>query len=424
MATNATTTDATATAVDATETREDERLKNGRVRHDAPYDGAVDNGANRSARDPRMWSAFGLFFVQAFAFAAWLPRLPELKDRFDMTDGDVGLVLLALPVGLLTVIPIVGYASTRVSLRTLNLACMGWMLAAIPLVGLVDGQVGLAIAILLIGMGAGSQGVAMNAAGFAAEEAMGRPILSRCHAMYSLGLAAGGLVAGLIASVGVPIAMHLAATNAVLFVGLLVIARAIVDARKPSDDAPTFALPTGALLVPGLIAMGCLMAEGVAVDWSSIFLADVLAAPAALVGAGVATFSGAMAAMRFAGDWIAGRMGERAIVGVGALVSALGYALTAAAPNPPIAFVGFVLVGVGLAPIVPVAFRMAGRLSPNAPGVGVAAVSTLGYAGFLLGPAVVGLVSEATNLRWSFVAIAALLLTVAALSRRLTAKAA
>ena len=408
---------------DATEALTDERGGGGGRSNVVSIEGASRNGEDNGARDPRMWSAFGLFFVQAFAFAAWLPRLPELKDRFGMSDGDVGLVLLALPVGLLTVIPLVGYASTRLSLRTLNLACMGWMLAAIPLVGLVNGQVGLAVAILLIGMGAGSQGVAMNAAGFAAEEAMGRPILSRCHAMYSLGLAAGGLIAGLIAAAGVPIALHLAATNAVLFAVLLVIVRTIVDARKPSDEAPTFALPTGALLVPGLIAMGCLMAEGVAVDWSSIFLADVLAAPAALVGAGVATFSGAMAAMRFAGDWIAGRMGERAIIGAGSLVSAVGYAVTAAAPNPPIAFVGFVLVGFGLAPIVPVAFRMAGRLSPNAPGVGVAAVSTLGYAGFLLGPAVVGLVSEATNLRWSFVAIAGLLLAVTALSRSLKGRA-
>lgn len=384
--------------------------------------GVRDSEAASSTRDPRMWSAFGLFFVQAFAFAAWLPRLPELKRAFGMSDGDVGLVLLALPVGLLTVIPIVGYASTRVSLRTLNLACMGWMLAAITLVGLMTGPLGLAFAILLIGMGAGSQGVAMNAAGFAAEEAMGRPILSRCHAMYSLGLAAGGLIAGLIAAANVPIALHLAATNAVLFAVLLVIARAIVNGRKPSDDDPKFALPRGALLVPGLIAMGCLMAEGVAVDWSSIFLADVLDAPAALVGAGVATFSGAMAAMRFAGDWIAQRATERTIVGAGAIVSALGYAVTAAAPNAVIAFGGFILVGFGLAPIVPVAFRMAGRLLPNAPGVGVAAVSTLGYAGFLLGPAVVGLVAEASTLRWSFVAIATLLLAVAALSRRLTAK--
>lgn len=369
--------------------------------------------------DTRMWAAFGLFFVQAFAFAAWLPRLPELKRAFGMSDGDVGLVLLALPVGLLTVIPLVGYASTRMSLRTLNLVCLGWMLAAIPLVGLATGPIGLAVAILLIGMGAGSMGVAMNAAGFAAEEAMGRPILSRCHAMYSLGLAAGGLIAGLIAAAGVPIALHLVGTNVILFAIILTIARAIVDGRKPSQDDPKFALPTGALLIPGLIAMGCLMAEGVAVDWSSILLADVLAAPAVLVGAGVATFSGAMAAMRFAGDWIAERLGERVIVGAGAIVSALGYTVTAMAPTPAVAFLGFVLVGLGLAPIVPIAFRMAGRLSPASPGVGVAAVSTLGYAGFLLGPALVGLVAEASSLRWSFAAVAGLLLVVAGLSRSL-----
>ena len=126
-----------------------------------------------------------------------------------------------------------------------------------------------------------------------------------------------------------------------------------------------------------------------------------------------------MAAMRFAGDWIAERLPARAIVGGGALLSAAGYAVTATAPNAPTAFAGLVLVGFGLALIVPLAFRIAGKLSPDAPGVGVAAVSTLGYAGFLLGPPLVGLVAEASSLRWSLGAVAALLLVVGVLSRGL-----
>ncbi|MEM7644295.1 MAG: MFS transporter [Pseudomonadota bacterium] len=366
-----------------------------------------------------MWAAFGLFFVLAFAFVSWLPRLPELKRAFGMSEGDVDLVLIAMPVAQLCVIPLVAYGSIRLRLRTLGLICMTWLLVAIALVGLATGPVSLTVVVFLIGAGAGSTGVAINAAGFAAEEAMGRPILSRCHAMYSLGLAAGGLTAGLIAAAEVPIVVHLALTNIVLFVVLSMIVRSVVDARKPNDDAPKFAWPKGALLIPGLIAMGCLMAEGVSVDWSSIYLAEVIDAPAALVGAGVAAFSGAMAAMRFAGDWIAERLPAQMIAGGGTVLSAVGYTVTATAPNAATAFAGLILVGFGLAPIVPLAFRIAGKLSPDAPGVGVAAVSTLGYAGFLLGPPLVGLVAEASNLRWSLGAVGGLLLLVALLSRRL-----
>ncbi|MEM7724493.1 MAG: MFS transporter, partial [Pseudomonadota bacterium] len=380
-----------------------------------------DESAPRAATrgEPHMWAAFGLFFILAFAFASWLPRLPELKRAFGMSEGDVGFVLLAMPVAQLCVIPLVAYGSMRLRLRTLNLVCITWLLVAIALVGLATSPVSLAVVVFLIGAGAGSTGVAINAAGFAAEEAMGRPILSRCHAMYSVGLAAGGLTAGLIAAAGVPIIVHLALTNIALSVVLLVIVRAVVDTRKPEDKAPKFAWPKGALLIPGLIAMGCLMAEGVSVDWSSIYLAEVINAPAALVGAGVAAFSSAMALMRFAGDWISERLPPRLIVGTGAVLSAAGCTVTAAAPTAPIAFTGLILVGFGLAPIVPLAFRIAGKLSPDAPGVGVAAVSTLGYAGFLLGPPLVGMVAEASSLRWSLGAVAGLLLVVATLSRRL-----
>ncbi|MEO0497837.1 MAG: MFS transporter, partial [Pseudomonadota bacterium] len=291
----------------------------------------------KTSGDPRMWAAFGLFFILAFAFASWLPRLPELKRAFGMSEGDIGFVLLAMPVAQLCVIPLVAYGSMRLRLRTLNLICITWLLVAIALIGLATGPISLAAVIFLIGAGAGSTGVAINAAGFAAEEAMERPILSRCHAMYSVGLAAGGLTAGFIAAAGVPIIVHLAMTNFLLFVVLLVIVRAVVDPRKAEDDAPKFAWPKGALVIPGLIAMGCLMAEGVSVDWSSIYLAEVIDAPAALVGAGVAAFSGAMAVMRFAGDWISERLSPRLIVGGGAALSAAGYGVTAAAPNAPVA---------------------------------------------------------------------------------------
>jgi MFS family permease len=370
---------------------------------------------------PQVWAAFGLFFILAFAFASWLPRLPELKSAFQLSDGDIGFILLALPVGLLTVIPVVAYASTRLSLKSLNLICMVWIYVSIPILGLVTTPAGLAVVICAIGMGAGALGVSMNAAGFATEESVKRPILSRCHAMYSLGLASGGLVAGGIAAQGVPIFIHLAVTNAALFALLLIIVRNIADDTNQAvtETEPKLALPKGKLVVPGLIAMGCLMAEGVTVDWSSIFIADVLKAPALYVGAGVAAFSGAMAAMRFAGDALVSRIPEHVIIGSGALTSAIGFAITSIAPDLSIALIGLVIIGLGLAPIVPIAFRIAGRLSPNAPGVGVAAVSTLGYAGFLIGPALVGMIAEITSLRASFATIAALMICVAILSRKL-----
>jgi MFS family permease len=379
-------------------------------------------------RDHRAWAVFTVFFIEAFAFASWLPRLPEMKTAFGLGEGDLGLVLLGLPVGALLVMPVAGWSSTRLSVRRLNLICMTWLYAAIALIGFAPSAAGLTSILFLLGLGTGSMGVAMNAAGIAAEAAIGRPILSRCHAFFSLGLAGGGAAAGLFVALGMPIPVHLGAVTAGLFVILLIALRGVSDAAPPAseDDTPRVALPTGALLVPALIALACLLAEGAALDWSPIYLAEDLGASGMLVGAGVTAFAGAMAAARFAGDLLSDRFGDRALVTVGVLLAAVGYGVVAIADlasggAPVIALAGFVTLGFGLAPVVPVAFRAAARLSPRAPGAGVAAVSTLGYVGFLLGPALVGLAAEAASLAAAFAAIAVLLVGAGGLARRLAA---
>lgn len=370
-----------------------------------------------------MWSAFALFFIEAFAFASWLPRLPELKAALGLSEGDLGLVLLALPTGALVAMPVAGWASTRVSIRTLNAACMTWMYVAIAAVGLAGTVPALVAVLFAMGLGTGSMGVAMNVAALDAERRMSRPILSRCHAMFSLGLAAGGLAAGAFLQAGASILVHLSVVPGVLLAVLAVALRGVSSGqpRRSGENAPRFAWPMGALVIPALMALGCLLAEGAALDWSSIYLSTVVAADGALVAAGVTVFAGAMAAARFASDGLTARFGSRALAGAGAALAALGYGIVAVASNVSAAFAGFLLIGLGLAPVVPIVFRAGAEFSPRAPGIGVAAVSTFGYVGFLLGPALVGLVAEAAGLRWSFVGIAAGLTVVAVLARGLRA---
>ena len=376
-----------------------------------------------------MWAAFAVFFLEAFAFASWLPRLPEIKRAFALSEGDLGLVLLALPLGNLVAIPLAGWASTRLSIRRLNALGMAWMTGTITLVGLAP-SVGVLVPVLLaVGLGTGTMGVAMNAAGFDAERRIGRPVLSRCHAMFSLGLAGGGLAAGLFLEASVPIVWHLLSVNLALLLVFALALRSVssatpvpnvgADEGEGAGAGPRFALPTGPLLAPALIAFGALLAEGAALDWSSVFLRTVLDAEGASVAAGVTVFAGAMALARFGGDAIAERFGTRALAAGGAVVAAADYAVLAGSPNTGTAFAGLVLAGLGLAPVVPLVFRAGAVLSPAAPGLGVAAVSSLGYAGFLLGPALMGLVAEATSLRWSFAIVAALMAAVPALARGL-----
>ena len=293
-------------------------------------------GQGRGVADPRALAVFFVFFAQAAAFASWLPRLPELKAAFGLSEGELGALLMALPAGAIAAAPLAGLATAHASPRALNVAAMAWLLAAIALIGAAPGPVPLAAVLLLVGLGGGAMGVVMNAAGLAVEEALGRPILSRCHALYSVGLATGALLAGVFLAAGASILAHLATVAAVILMAVLAVARWLPgDAPEVEGDVPRFAWPSGALLVPAAVACGCLLAEGAAVDWSAVYLDTVLSAPAAAVGLGVAAFSGAMALVRFGGDRLTERLGERRLVTGGAAAGRGGLRARGARARPP-----------------------------------------------------------------------------------------
>ena len=375
--------------------------------------------AARRGLDRADASILAVFGLQALIFGSWLPRIPELKERFALGDGALGLVLLGLPLGALAALPTAGWLSTRLSPAALNRGCMLAMLAAIASIGLAPSAAGLAAILTLVGFGTAAMDIAMNVAGFAIEERRGRPILSTCHAFFSIGMAAGGLVGGAMLWAGASIPLHLALVNGSVLAAFLLAAAALPDAPPPrGDGAPSFAWPTRALLVPAVVLFFGLMAEGAMQDWSAVFLSDVIGSQGAVVGLGLTVFAGSMAAVRLAGDPLSERFGPRALIGASGAASAAGLGALALAPGAPAALAGFALTGAGIAVIAPVTFRLAGRLSPGAPGVGVAAVATPGYLGFLLGPPLVGLLAEAGSLRLSFAALAASMALVAVLSPR------
>ncbi|WP_372424442.1 MFS transporter [Salinarimonas chemoclinalis] len=360
-----------------------------------------------------------VFFFEALAFSSWLPRLPEIRAALGLDEAALGVVLMGMPAGALLMMPIAGFLSTRLDVRSLNAVGMTILLAATAALPLAGSAQALFAILVMVGLGTGSMGVAMNAAGLAVEKALGRSILARCHAFFSIGVAAGGALGGLAAAQGVPLAVQTPALSVAIAACLLVLARPLPREREARESAgPRFALPTRALLPPALIAFFCLLSEGAALDWSAIHLRDGLGAQA-LVGAGVVAFGGAMALARFFGDAISSRLGTVATVAWGAVLAGCGFAAVALAPTAPVAIVGFALAGLGIAGIVPIAFRTAGATPGLPPGVSVAAVSTIGYVGFLAGPSIMGFIGELVGLAAAFGVVAAAMAIVAVLSARL-----
>jgi len=176
-------------------------------------------------------------------------------------------------------------------------------------------------------------------------------------------------------------------------------------------------MPRGIVLVLGLLCFISFLAEGSMLDWSAVFLRDVRGFSAASAGIGYAAFSVAMALGRLTGDWIVARFGPVLTVRLGACTAAAGFLLASMLAWPPAALIGFVLVGLGAANIVPVMFGAAGRLPGTSPGMAIATVTTLGYAGLLSGPALIGFLAQISSLAVALAAVAGLLLLTAASAR-------
>ncbi|MDP4822432.1 MAG: MFS transporter, partial [Aestuariivirgaceae bacterium] len=250
----------------------------------------------------------------------------------------------------------------------------------------------------VFGMVTGSMDVAMNAHGIAVERRLGKPVMSFLHGAFSLGGLAGALLGGLMVQQFGPLMQALAIS--LLSLGVLIYVRpAMLPAAVDKGLSAThFGWPTRASLGLGILCFLALMGEGAIIDWGGIFLRQKFELNAGTAALGYALFSGGMAFSRFAGDRLRARFGAVRLVRWSACMMALGMAGALLAPHPAIAIAVLVFTGIGIGNIAPILFSGGGRLEPHAPGRGIAAVTTLGYAGFLAGPPAIGIAAEAAGL--------------------------
>ena len=356
-----------------------------------------------SARDLRNAAvATGVVFaVSGAVFATWVSRLPAVRDRIDAGNAELGLALLCIGLGSLFTMPFTGKLCARFGSRNIVLAtalpgcAMLALLAHVPSVGL------LGAALFAWGASYGAWDVAMNVHGSAVEQRAGRAWMPRYHAAWSIGGIAGAGLGVLAAGLSVPVAAHFGGAAAVLAVTVLVATRMFVPDRAPDDGTSTDdanEAQRGRLLTKSLVAVGLLTAcatciEGAAADWIALYLTDDRGAEPSVASGGYAVFAVAMAASRLAGTGVIERVGrERAVRGAGVLTFA-GIVITLAAPGIVGSYVGVLLWGAGVAVVFPAAMSRGGE-TPGRSADGIAAVSTLGYGGFLLGPPLVGILAE------------------------------
>jgi fucose permease len=252
-----------------------------------------------------------------------------------------------------------------------------------------------ALALAALGVANGGVDVAMNAQAIAIEERLGWPVMSSFHGLFSAGGLAGAAGAALAMSAGVGPRSHvLAAAAGLLLVSLGAVAFLLPASNAAAAPGPVFRVPRGPLLGLGMLALCALLAEGAVGDWAAVYLRDYAGSSAEVAALGFAGFSLAMSAGRLLGDRVIRRYGGRAVLSAGGGVAAVLLAAGLLAGSPWVMLLGFAAVGLGLANAVPILFSAAGRIADVPPSIGIAAMSTAGYCGFLLGPPVIGLVGE------------------------------
>lgn len=354
----------------------------------------TDRGGRRSgvsARRGRV-AVTSIFFLNGAGFGAWAARLPAVQDRVGVSEGGLAVALASLTLGALLAMPLAGWAATRFGARPATRAAVlafGLALAGLPH---PDGLALLCVATFIFGISSGSLDVVMNANAVAVERALAKPILSGVHAAFSFGGLAGAVVGALVAEAGLGVRAHLVATALVIVVAGGLAGRALLPARPESSKH--FTRPPRRLWALGFIAIAALMAEGAATDWSAIYMVRSLDTGVGIAAVAFACFSLTMAAGRLFGDAAVKRVGPVALVRAGGALGACGLGVALVVGHPVAALVGFACLGLGLAAIVPVVFRAAAAVPGLTPGLGISAVSTLGYFGFIVGPPAIGTLAE------------------------------
>ena len=360
------------------------------------------------------WSTRAVFLVAGLAMAAWAPLVPFAKARVGVEDGALGLLLLCLGLGSIVAMPITGVLASRFGCRAVIVGSALAVAVVLPFLALADSVVGLAITLALFGASIGTLDVAINIQAVMVEKDSGRNMMSGFHGLFSLGGIIGAGSVSLLLGMGIAPLVATLAISAMLVV-LLVVAFAglLTYGNRETGDTPLFVVPKGIVIFIGLLCFLVFLGEGAILDWSALFLIGTHLVDPAHAGFGYTMFAIAMTIGRLTGDMIVKALGGMKVVVIGGLVSAAGFLLAVFAPVPALAFVGFLLVGIGASNIVPVLFSAAGRQTRMPASLAIAAITTLGYAGILVGPAAIGFLAQHWNLSVAFVVVAAGLTFVA-----------
>ncbi len=355
------------------------------------------------AREPMVargrLAVLAIFFLDGAAIATWAAQIPLVQEKFGLSTSVLGLALFASAAGSVVSLFFVGALIARVGSRLITGVTSALVCLGVALLVLVPTFPLLIATLVVFGLSLGALDVAMNAQAVTVETRSGRPSMSTFHALFSTGGLAGAAIASVLLSRGMSggVEVLLAATGLAVLASL-VWRWLLPGERETAPSGSAVVLPTGPLLALGILTFLALLSEGSMADWSALYLRTSLGTSPGFAASGFAAFSLAMAVSRFVGDWLRARVSAVRLLQFSGGLAALGLGIALLVSQPVAAVVGYGCVGLALANVVPILFSAAGRVPGVSPGAGIGAVATVGYLGFLAGPAAIGFVAQSTTL--------------------------
>ncbi len=358
-----------------------------------------------------------MFFMAGLVFASWASRIATIQQNLSLSDAQLGAVLFALPVGLMLSLPLSGWAVNKIgSRKVLAIALSAYGITLISL-GMVTHAYQLVACLVVFGLASNATNISVNTQAVATEGLYHHPIMASFHGVWSLAGFIGAGIGTLMIGINMAPAPHFMIIAAITVMTVILCLRYLHNDHTASDT-PAFAIPDKALLTLGLIAFCSMVCEGAMFDWSVIYFKKIVLAEKAWMAAGYTACMCTMAFGRFVAESFSARFGLKRTLQVSGMLSAIGLLIAVLFPTLLWAIIGFMFVGAGISSVVPMVYSAAGKSTTMSPGASIAAVSTISFIGFLIGPPIIGFLAGAFTLRIAFVFIFVMAISVVVLATR------
>ena len=365
---------------------------------------------HQASRSRPAIAVFLTFIVNGALLGTWVSRIPAIQQKLALSEAELGMVLLGMSIGVLVGLSLASSWVARFGSRAVTVVGFGVMCLILPCLPLTPNGSLLAALLFLFGGSMSVMDVAMNEQAVFVERQAKKPLMSRFHGAFSIGGLLGALLGAAFASAHITPILHFMVATALFGAGMGIAARHLLRQTEVQEKSgPLFRIPHRALWALGAVALISSVGEGAMADWSAVYLSEVLEAPGGTAALAFAAYSGAMTVARLSGDHLKAHFSLVTIVRTGGWVAAAGLMLVVTSNHVALTLIGFAVIGLGLANIIPIAFSAAGNYPGIPSGVGIAAVASIGYAGFLASLPLIGLLAEATSLRIAFASIVVLL---------------